>query len=139
MQEESVVYGCIKDSVYRPDGIDRIMVNREAMASLPSADSWPLLCREMFTSSSQLAGDISQHTEIVHFGAPYQGIEYEWQLWIEQFEALLHKMYWVSAYVHLETEMSGVHSFIWESINAEYHSPGSDDIQLRCEWVKEAI
>ena len=129
MQEESVVYGCIKDAVYRPDGVDRIKANREAMNSLPSAES----------SSSQLAGDISQHTEIVHFGAPYQGIEYEWQMWIEQFEALLRKMYWVSAYVHLETEMSGVHSFIWESIEAEYHSPGSDDIRLRCEWVKEAI
>ena len=48
-------------------------------------------------------------------------------------------MYWVSAYVHLETEMSGVHSFIWESIDAEYHTPGSNNIHLRCEWVKEAI
>ena len=66
MQEESVVYGCIKDVVYRPDGVDRIEVNRNAMATLPSAESWPLLSREMFTSSSQLAGDIDQHTEIVH-------------------------------------------------------------------------
>ena len=80
MQEESVVYGCIKDAVYRSEGVDRIKANREAIAALPSAESWPLLSREMFTSSSQLAGDISQHTEIVHFGAPYQGIEYEWQL-----------------------------------------------------------
>ena len=139
MQEESIVYGCIKDTAYGVNSVARISANREAMESLPSADGWPLLSREMFTSSSQLASVISQHTEIVHFGAPYQGIEYEWQLWLEQFETLLRKMYWVSAYVHLETEMSGVHAFIWESLDADYHSPGSDDIRLRCEWVKDAI
>ncbi len=139
MQGESVVYGCIKDTVFRPDGIDRIKVNRHAMASLPSAESWSLLSREMFTSSSQLASDIHQHTEIVHFGAPYLGIEYEWQMWLEQFEALLRKMYWVSAYVHLETELSGVHSFVWECVDADYHIPGSGDMHLRCEWVKDAI
>lgn len=139
MQEESVVYGCIKDTIYHHDSLQRISTNRAAMVSLPSADSWPLLSREMFASSSKLSGDINNHTEIVHFGAPYQGIEYEWQMWLEQFESLLHKMYWVSAYVHLETEMSGIHSFVWESINSEYHSPGSGDVHLRCEWVKDAL
>ncbi len=139
MQEESIVYGCIKDAVYQHDGMERTNTNQVAMLSLPSADSWPLLSREMFSSSSQLAGEINNHTEIVHFGAPYQGIEYEWPMWIEQFEALLRKMYWVSAYVHLETELSGIHSFIWECIESEYHTPGDDDFQLRCEWIKEAI
>ena len=136
MQEESVVYGCIKDSIYEQNVSHRLAANREALAALPSAEDWPLLSREMFAATDH-ATDIEIHTEIVHFGASYRGIEYEWQLWMEQFEALLRKMYWVSVTVHLETEMSGVHSFVWETSD-EYHQPGQSDIQLRCEWVHDA-
>ena len=135
MQEESVVYGCIKDSIYEQNVAHRLEVNRAAVQGLPLAEDWPLLSREMFAATVH-ASDINIHTEIVHFGASYCGIEYEWPVWMEQFEALLRKMYWVSVTVHLETEMSGVHSFIWETSD-EYHKPGSSDIQLRCEWVHD--
>jgi hypothetical protein len=43
----------------------------------------------------------------------------------------------VSATVHLETEMSGVHSFVFAT-NGMGHKPNQSDIQIRCEWVKEA-
>jgi len=135
MQEESVVYGCIKDSVYAQDVAARMEVNRTALEALPSIEHWPLLSREMF-ATTQHATDINLHTEIVHFGASYHGIEYEWHLWLQQFEALLRKMYWVSVSVQLETEMSGTHSFTWHT-SGEYHEPGSSDIQLRCEWIHD--
>ncbi len=76
-------------------------------------------------------------TEVLHFGASYQGIEYEWQHWLSQFESLLAKMYWVSVVVHLETELSGVHSFCWES-TGDYHHPGAAVTNVRCEWVHES-
>ncbi len=136
MQEESVVYGCIKDSIYEQNVSHRLEANRSALLDLPSAEDWPLLSREMFAATAH-ATDIDIHTEVVHFGASYRGIEYEWQMWMEQFEALLRKMYWVTVTVHLETEMSGIHSFVWETSD-EYHQPGSSDIQLRCEWVHDA-
>lgn len=135
MQEESVVYGCIKDTVYEQDVAARVQVNRSALESLPAAEDWPLLCREMFATTRH-ATDIDLHTEVVHFGASYNGIEYEWQLWLEQFEGLLQKMYWVSVSVQLETEMSGTHSFTWYTTD-EFHQPGSSDIQLRCEWLHD--
>ncbi len=137
MEAESIVYGCIKDSVYGGANRDRVVTNREAMSTLPSADSWPLLSRDMFASSDQFMVINEPRTEVFHFGASYLGIEYEWQLWMDQFESLLAQMFWVSAVVHLETESSGFHSFHWDS-NADYHRPGSGDIQVRCEWSRES-
>lgn len=135
MDQESIVYGCIKDTAL--DNVaERRRVNRDAMISLPPVETWPVLSREMFSAQDQQTEDSSLQSEVMHFGASYQGVEYEWKHWMEQFEALLKKMYWVSATVHLETEMSGTHSFVWET-NKGQHEPGSDDIQIRCEWVHE--
>ncbi len=136
MRQESIVYGCIRDTVYERDVEQRLIANRRAMDALPGADSWPMLSREMFSLTAAAGGDIDVYTEVVHFGASYQGIEYEWELWLEQFETLLVSMYWVSATVHLETELSGLHSFNWVS-DDEYHRPGGSNIRMRCEWVRE--
>ena len=54
---------------------------------------------------------------------------------MKKFESLLTQMYWVSAKVHLETELSGMHTFIWEAAG-ECHEPG-DALQVRCEWERE--
>ncbi len=134
MNHESIVYGCIKDEA-EVDVAERRRVNQLALEGLAPADTWPVLSREMFSTSGN-AGDISFHTDVTHFGASYQGIEYEWKLWLEQFEHLLRKMYWVSATVHLETDISGTHTFVWEADGGE-HCPGHDNIALRCEWVHE--
>ena len=136
IRSESVVYGCIKNIA-----VDEVVYhrrhNRDAMDQLPSAESWSLVNREMFSVPEQQATDVSLMTEVMHFGAPYQGVEHEWNYWLEQFESLLRKMYWVSATVHLETEMSGLHSFVFAT-DGEGHKPDQSDIQIRCEWVKDA-
>ena len=119
MDQESIVYGCIKDGSPLLGNAERIRINREAMLSLPHADEWPFL-----------------YQEVMHFGASYKAVEYEWDQWIAQFESLLSKMYWVSATVHLETELSGTHTFTWES-QSSYHKPGSGDMRVRCEWSHE--
>ena len=135
VRSESVVYGCIKNIVVDETGRDH---NRNAMQQLPSAESWSLVNREMFSLPGQQPMDTDMMTEVVHFGASYQGVEHEWNYWLEQFESLLRKMYWVSATVHLETEMSGLHSFVFAT-DGEAHRPEQSDIRIRCEWVKEAV
>ena len=136
MDQESIVYGCIKDA--RADLLesDRVSANRDAMLSLPRADDWPFLCQEMFAIPHQQINQGNYQTEVMHFGASYKAVEYEWEQWVASFEALLAKMYWVSATVHLETELSGTHTFTWES-NANFHAPGSGDMQVSCEWSHE--
>ena len=136
MDQESIVYGCIKDGASRIGNAERIRINREAMLSLPHADEWPFLSQEMFSIPQIEMPTSSYQTEVMHFGASYKAVEYEWDQWIAQFEALLSKMYWVSATVHLETELSGTHTFTWES-QGSYHKPGSGDMQVRCEWSHE--
>lgn len=139
MDQESIVYGCIKDLAYGDADekeIERRSINREVMLALASADEWPFLSREMFSVPSLEQDGTGYQTEVMHFGASYKAVEYEWEQWIAKFEEMLQKMYWVSATVHLETELSGTHTFVWES-NRMYHEPNSGDMAVRCEWAQE--
>ncbi|WP_426416791.1 hypothetical protein [Aestuariirhabdus sp. LZHN29] len=139
MDHESIVYGCIKDL---PFGNDREMWlrrkhNQRAIKSLPGMDDWPFLSREMFAATGSMPTEASTYqTQVIHFGASYRAIEYEWEQWVAKFEQLLQSMYWVSVAVHLETELSGTHTFTWDS-DTSYHQPGSGDIKVRCEWQHE--
>lgn len=136
MDQESIVYGCIKDTVSLMADAERLRTNREAMLALPGADEWPFLSREMFSIPAANTLNTHYQTDVMHFGASYKAVEYEWDQWVEQFEQLLKRMYWVSATVHLETELSGTHTFIWEA-GGSGHKPGSGNMAVRCEWSHE--
>lgn len=132
--QESIVYGCIKD-VAEFD-LQQRKINRAAILALPRADGFAFLSQEMFTLPALMPAPGSYQTEVMHFGASYQAIEYEWSQWIRAFEQLLEKMYWHSAVVHLETELAGTHSFYWQATNNR-HVPDSGRLSVRCEWVRE--
>ena len=57
---------------------------------------------------------------------------------MQKFEELLKQMYWVSATVHLETELSGKHTFNWEPSTVGCHVPNSGELRVKCEWEREA-
>ena len=136
--EESIVYGYIKSAadLSAEHAFKQNTVNRQALMSLPTMDSWPFLPREMFSLPRLAHQHERVQSNIIHFGSAYKGIEYEWKQWISKFEALLQKMYWQSVVVHLETEISGVHTFTWGGGNIE-HIPGEDPLAIRCEWQHE--
>ncbi len=136
MEQESIVYGCIKDAISYQDDAARRRTNRLAMLSLPNADEWPYLSQEMFAIPRIESTAELYQTEVMHFGASYKAIEYEWSQWMENFENLLNKMYWVSAVVHLETELTGTHTFTWET-RADCHQPGVGIQKVNCEWMQE--
>jgi hypothetical protein len=136
MEQESIVYGCIKDAAYDREEYQHRGANRRALLSLPAANEWPLISREMFSIPGNNSGSSQYQTEVMHFGASYKAIEYEWEQWIADFESLLRNMYWVSATVHLETELSGTHTFTWNSLT-DSHQPGSQEMQIHCEWSQE--
>lgn len=137
MDQESIVYGVVRDIAYGTQMEKRLrrIHNHKIIESLPDAEGWPFISREMFSVSAINTPSALSQTQIIHFGASYLSIEYEWQMWMKKFEALLMTMYWVNAKVHLETETTGLHTFIWESIN-EFHQPG-EALQVRCEWQRE--
>lgn len=136
MEQESIVYGCIKDLSSNPGDVSRRQNNRNAMLALPKSEEWPYLCQEMFSIPELEVNAEAYLSDVMHFGASYKAIEYEWNNWIEKFEALLNQMYWVSAVVHLETEIYGTHTFTWESRN-NGHTPGAGIHKVHCEWTQE--
>ncbi len=138
MDQESIVYGCIKgsSSLATSEMFEQTTTNKKAILALPSSDSWPFLTREMFSIPRFQMSDNEVQTNVIHFGMSYRGVEYEWSEWITKFESLLKAMYWQSAVVHLETELTGLHTFMWEAVDKN-HVPGSDDFNIRCEWNHE--
>lgn len=138
MDQESIVYGCIKDVALYHEQAERRRVNREAMLALPDVEDGQFLTRAMFAIPALDTPTGNYQTEVMHFGASYRAVEYEWDEWIRAFEDLLRKMYWVSATVHLETELNGIHTFSWTSLSNS-HVPGASGIQLQCEWSRENV
>jgi hypothetical protein len=138
MSDESTVYGYIKSNSVDDDRQSylRHSVNRQAVRNLPSMDCCSLLTQECFSSPTVHNYDEQISSTIIHFGKIYRGVEYEWSVWISEFEKLLQKMYWHNVVVHLETEVSGVHTFSWES-GDEVHSPNDSSLNIRCEWQHE--
>lgn len=139
MDQESIVYGVVRDVAWGNDASRwmRLDHNRAVIESLPPAEGGPLLSRDMFGISGHDDIGAAYHTQIIHFGASYRAIEYEWESWMEQFEKVLKQMYWVAAKVHLETELSGNHVFIWEP-TGDFHEPHSP-LSVRCEWEHEGL
>lgn len=139
MDQESIVYGCIKDQPGDEAERDRrYHANATAIAALPEDDGFPLLAREMFGSSGRDPFSGTYHTQVIHFGASYRAVEYEWEQWLARFEALLAKMYWISATVHLQTELSGNHTFIYQP-KGGMHRPGDGPLAVRCEWEHDIV
>ena len=109
MDQESIVYGIIKDMAMAPetDATQRRMVNRFCLLDLPQTfdSASPFLCGDMFTLPGVDAISGAYHTQVIHFGASYRAVEYEWELWVQKFEELLKKMYWVKNLRNVQTTL----------------------------------
>lgn len=138
--QESIVYGIIRHNPLGNDFKARVQrrTNIMAIQALPEMvdDEWSLLSREMFAMPGEDVFSGTYQTQVIHFAASYKAVEYEWEHWLRQFEALLKNMYWVSATVHLETELSGKHTFSWHSEHG--HTPSDAELRMVCEWEREA-
>jgi hypothetical protein len=137
MDQETIVYGVIKDVATNDTEfqLKTRRVNSQALLALAEMDTFPYLTASMFSIPNEDLQQGVYQTQVIHFAASYQAVEYHWEDWMAKFEALLKRMYWVSAKVHMETELSGNHTFIWES-PSDYHDP-SDELSVRCEWEQE--
>ncbi len=138
MSDESIVYGYIKNAsaLTADDKLRCESTNRKALITLPTLDHSSVLSRDIFSVPAMLNYDDTLQSSVIHFASAYKGIEYEWALWISTFESLLQKMCWDSVVVHLETELSGVHTFTWDS-GSQVHMPSDSPLNIRCEWQHE--
>jgi hypothetical protein len=138
MNDESTVYGYIKNNNAETEQQSYLQfsTNRQMLKALPLLDNCALITQELFSIPRSVSDAVGGSSQLVHFGRVYNGVEYEWGLWIAEFEQLLQKMYWSSVVVHLETELSGTHTFTWDS-GDKSHYPNDASLNIRCEWQHE--
>lgn len=138
MDQETLVYGLIRtvSSADRLADLNFRQANRNAILALGTEDDFPYLTLDMFNLPAVHEQQGTYLTPLIQFAASYRAVEYEWRRWLDKFERLLAQMYWRSATVHLETELSGTHVFTWES-GGDYHQPGSVLQPVQCEWEHE--
>lgn len=110
--QETIVYGYIRAIAEGPSELDRQRrhANLCALAALPAADSGELVHSGMF--GDQCGADVAA-VQVIHFAQCRAGLEYQWDSWIEQFEALLRRLCWSRVTVQLETAALGTHTFHW--------------------------
>jgi hypothetical protein len=116
MGMESIVYGMIAGFSESQRGYPGLVQhNREVIASLPEMDSWPCLTRSMFKHSPPSGAPGVYESAVIHFGASFDQIEWDWHQWLAKFEALLARLYWFTAEVTLITGTVGNHTYRWSS------------------------
>ena len=116
------IYGCITELDY---GLTNSEIqnrinnhNQDIIERLPIESEWPPLVRKMFaiTDNSDFPNegpDFAYGGRIIHFGANFKSVEYEWKEWKIKFEKLLSELIWSYAEVHFVTEYTGVQTFEW--------------------------
>lgn len=111
MGHEVVVFGSIEG----PEAGALRARNAAALADLPDVDEWPCLVRGMFA----LPADRPQGTyrsHVVHFGASFKDEPRDATCrdgWIAKFEALLRRLHWHAATLHLSTEFGPDRVYRW--------------------------
>lgn len=115
MAQPSIIYGYIQGADWMSSDFHKLhRLNREVLGQLPETDPFPHLTREMFAVSGDVApGPTNGKAQIIHFGTSMREVEMTWRKWLDKFEALLRKMYWFNAVVHLHAELVGDYEYEW--------------------------
>ena len=113
MAQQSIIYGYIQGAEWMSSDFHRLhRLNRQVIAALPATDAFPPLTRGMFAAADDPPPG-AHLSQVIHFGAAVTEIEREWRKWLEKFEALLHRLYWFNAVVHLRTDTVGDYEYEW--------------------------
>lgn len=138
MSEFDQLYGCIFAGglIHSPIAEQLYAHNKNVISRLPQTPHFggPLIIRQMFSvpmpSNFPYGEDISRSIrgfhgyQMIHFAASYNGVSYEWERWLIEFEAILKKLYWHKATIHLLTEIRGDFIYKWKAnIEPLFESP----------------
>ena len=111
MSNETKIYGYIEVPILTGNDVEAaIAMNQKAIDELPVEGEWPWLVRDMFSLAPK---SVSYRGCLFHFAAAIKGVDEAWGKWLSNFEALLKRMYWITAELRLITEYSGNHTYTW--------------------------
>jgi hypothetical protein len=131
----SIVYGNIIGEAWKNEDSHKLhRLNKNAIAALPENDeNFPWITREMFLVPDP-DSDNMYRDQVIVFGASYKSVEYEWDEWLDKFEAILKKLYWSTATIYLETELVGNHRYEWMFDLNQHDNWISDNPQPTMLW-----
>jgi hypothetical protein len=129
MAHLSIIFGYIEGSPYYteyPKAYRTLQEhNTKVIHSLPEKDSYPALSMGMFHTPDLNNGTVVFRHQVITFGSSISGIEFgDIPEWIEKFEALLARLFWYEAEVHIKTDIRGILRLSWkadDSIHSYYH------------------
>lgn len=143
----TTIYGYIEEMDFWKDPI-RSKVrkhNFEIIDSLPKADEWPPLSKEMFAIANNFRNHPGPNVEysgrIIHFGANLKSVEREWNEWKIKFENLLTNLFFIEARAHFKTEYSSLETSSWRIDLLKYkvkHDNLMPDKILKEHWEFES-
>lgn len=115
MSEQTVLYGCIHGAFGTRSNFNSIyQLNYQAVQLLPNQDEWPPLVQSMFSVPTSYVETGFYRIQPIHFGASFNHFSDDWPIWLEKFENLLTKMYWLKVNLHLEVELVGKFHYRWK-------------------------
>lgn len=119
----SIIYGNIIGPSWKTTDHHKLQrLNKTVIENLLVTDEgFPWLTQHMFLAPDP-DKDPMYREQVIVFGASYKSVEYEWEQWLDKFEAILRQLYWSSATVQLETELVGNHTYQWL---ADINQPGN--------------
>lgn len=138
MSEFDQLYGCIFAGglLHSPIAEQLYLHNKDIITQLPRTPHFdgPLIIRQMFSvpipSNFPYGEGIPRSVrgfhgyQMIHFAASYNNITYTWERWLIEFEAILKRLYWHKATIHLLTEMRGDFTYQWKAnIEPLFESP----------------
>jgi hypothetical protein len=134
MGHEVVIFGSIEGA--DPERLRAL--NLAALGSLPAEDEWPWLIRGMFALPAEWPQG-TYRSQVIHFGASLKDEPEDrscWDRWLSKFEALLRRLYWWTATLHLVTEFEPERVFRWRPDAGAVDRMISDPPQPVEEWQR---
>jgi hypothetical protein len=137
MAHHSIIYGQITGPSWKTKDYYKLhRLNQEVIGALPKLDNdFPWINQSMFNIPNEQGVFRDQ---IITFGASYKTLEYEWHLWLEKFEAILQKLYWLNTNIYAKFEVMGSYEYHW-SLSREEQSRCLFDAPIPIEnWIFES-
>ena len=110
MSDPNVLLGYIEEPKpkYTEDPLFYHRANDAVLAALPVDDPYPPLCRSLFavTGNDSLHGSF-RGVRVIHFAARFNHVTNELAPWLDKFEALLRRLYWIDAEILVNGGWSG--------------------------------
>jgi hypothetical protein len=119
MAHHSIVHGRIKGPNWQTKDYYRLhKINESRLGELPELDlDYPWINQSMFNIPNEQGVFRDQ---VITFGASYKNLECDWHLWLEKFEAVLRKLYWIDVSIYVQFEVMGSYEYHWSLTNEEH-------------------